>query len=236
MAGAEAILSLERVATIATMPSRIEGLEKALNSMLPQVDRVFVYLDNFTSVPGFLNDSPKISVFRAEEVGNYHSSSRFLALGQSPCVLFPFDDDIIYPPDYAETLVSVLGAIGGRTMVGVHGRIFKPPHKSYIRDAVMTHFATSLPQNIHVHELGAGTCAFLSGQLNFNVAQWPSTDMDDLLLAIEAQKRSIRRIVIKRTANWLQPIAENQPDSLWSKTKQDDLVQSNLMRLLLKLY
>jgi hypothetical protein len=193
--------------------------------MLPQVNRVFVYLDNFTFVPAFLNDDPKISVFRAEELGNYHASSRFLALShlKAPCVLFPFDDDILYPPDYAATLVSVLGDMGGRAMVGVHGRIFRPPHQSYVRDAVFLHFSAGSTANAQVHELGAGTCAFVSDQLDFDLRQWPSNDMDDILMAIEAQKRSIQRIAVKRQAKWLQPIAENQPDSLWTKTRRDDL-------------
>ena len=229
---------MERVATIATMPTRIEGFERSLNSMLAQVDRVFVYLDNFQSVPAFLNDNPKISVFRAEELGNYHASSRLLALGQlnSPCVLLPFDDDIVYPPDYAATLVSALGINGGRAIVGVHGRIFRPPHKSYVRDVVTVHFSSELPATIHVHELGGGTCAFLSDRLSLDVARWPSTEMDDILLAIEAQKRSLPRIAIKRPENWLQPILQNQEDSLWKKAQQDDAIQSKLMRLLLKLY
>lgn len=234
----EAILSMERVATVATMPTRIQELERSLSSMLPQVDRVFVYLDNFKSVPEFLTDDPKISVFRAEELGNYHASSRFLALShlKIPCVLFLFDDDILYPPDYAATLISVLANAGGRAMVGVHGRIFRPPHHSYVRDAAFLHFSTGLPANVQVHELGVGTCAYVSDQLDLDLTQWPSNDMDDILLAIEAQKRAIQRIAVKRQANWLQPIAENQPDSLWNKTRNDDLVQSNLMRLLLKLY
>ncbi|HMK88344.1 MAG TPA: glycosyltransferase family A protein [Methylocystis sp.] len=234
----ETILSMPRIASIATMPTRLEGFEQALNSMLPQVDHVFVYLDNFQSVPVFLNGNPKISTFRMEELGNLHASSRFLALSrlEKPSILLLFDDDIIYPPDHASTLASVLAEAHGRALVGVHGRVFMPPHVSYIRDALCFHLRAELRQHAHVHELGAGTCAFISSLFDFDVTRWSHNDMDDILLSIEAQKRSIPRVAVRRPAGWLRAQAENQPDSLWEKTKRDDRVQSEQMRFLLKLY
>ncbi len=238
MADSGDILGLERVASMATMPSRLAGLEQVLASILPQVSRLFLYLDHFESVPDFLQDNPKITLFRAEECGDRHASSRFLALGhlQKPCLLFLVDDDILYPPDYTATLAAVLAEMGGTVIAGVHGRIFTPPHKSYVRDAMFFNFAAPLPQNVDVHELGAGTCAFVSNLLPLDILSWPSPLMDDLLLSIEAQKRFIRRIAVKREEGWLRPITSNQPDSLWHKTRQDDRVQSRFMRLLLKMY
>jgi hypothetical protein len=231
----ETILLMERVASIATMPTRIKGFEKALNSMLPQVDRVFVYLDNFDTVPAFLKGHRKIEFFRMEELGNFHASSRFLALGRlaRPSIVFLFDDDIIYPSNYVSKLVSVLAETRGRAIVGVHGRIFMPPHASYVEDAIFYHFADKLRQHLHVHELGAGTCAFISSLFDFDVAQWPDHGMDDILFSTEAQKRLIPRVAIRRPLGWLKAYAEDQPDSLWVKTKSDHMVQSKLMRLLL---
>ena len=232
------ILSMPRVATIATMPSRLDGFEKVLNSIFPQVDRIFIYLDNFMAIPAFLNGHSKINVFRAEETGNFHASSRFLTLThlKEPCVLFSFDDDIIYPSDYVKTLVTVLAEVRGRMVVGVHGRTFLPPHLSYVQNATFYHFEAELRQFLHVHELGTGTCAFISSLFDFNVAQWPYNGMDDIQFAIEAQKRSIPRLAITRPAGWLKRYGQEQPDSLWRKTKADQFVQAKLMSLLLKLY
>ena len=147
-----------------------------------------------------------------------------------------FDDDIIYPPDYARRLSMCLARAQGQAVVGVHGRIFMPPHESYVSNAYSFHFKRAVTKNLHVHEVGIGTCAFVSSLFDMDVARWPSTEMDDIIFSIEAQKRSIPRIVIARGENWLQAQAEGQPDSLWRKTQRDQTVQSNLMRQLLKLY
>ena len=60
--------------------------------------------------------------------------------------------------------------------------------------------------------------------------------MDDIIVAIEAQKRGLPRIVVARQKDWMRPYAMHQDDSLWVKTMKDDSEQSRRMRLLLSLY
>jgi hypothetical protein len=119
--------------------------------------------------------------------------------------------------------------------VGVHGRIFTPPHRSYVRDVRTLHFAAGADRPSHVHELGAGTSAFVSDRLPIDPREWDRTDMDDLIVAIEAQKRGMPRIAVARPAGWLN-LAQEQADSLWARTKRDDSEQSRRMRGLLALY
>jgi hypothetical protein len=87
-----------------------------------------------------------------------------------------------------------------------------------------------------VHELGTGTCAFISNNFNVNPKDWGRTDTDDIDVAIEAQRRGLTRIAIARTAGWLKPLAEKQTDSIWARTLKDDSEQSRRMRTLLSLY
>jgi hypothetical protein len=60
--------------------------------------------------------------------------------------------------------------------------------------------------------------------------------MDDLYLAAEAVKANLKMVALKREANWLTPLAENQDDSLWRATQRDDRAQSYFMRDLLTQY
>ena len=153
------VSGLPRAATIATMASRVETFQQVLPVIHAQVDHVFVYLDGYDAVPGFLQDFDRISVYRAEEVGDLHCSSRFLCLQHldTPTVVVSVDDDIIYPPDYVDRLVEALHQAEGLALVGVHGRIFRPPHRSYVHDAAAFQFAQELVKPTHVHELGMGT-------------------------------------------------------------------------------
>jgi hypothetical protein len=145
------------------------------------------------------------------------------------------DDDIIYPGDYVERLANVVQQYNGKALVGVHGRIFMPPHRSYVRDALAIHFASGLARHSQMHELGGGTCAFLSERFQVDPFSWERTDMNDINTAIEAEKRGMPRIAVARPARWLKPYSQNQPDSIWAKTRADDSEQSRGMRVLLGL-
>lgn len=232
------ISSLPRVAAIATMPSRAETFQKVLAAIRPQVDQVFVYLDGYDRPPAFLHGMDQVSVQRAEDQGDLHASSRFLCLQQlsTPAVVAMVDDDIIYPTNYVERLVGVLAEARGQAVVGVHGRIFVPPHLSYVTDAMPLHFGLGLSRHCSVHEVGVGTCAFVSSVLDVDPRRWDRCDMNDITIAVEAQRRGLPRIAIAREANWLQAYAQEQADSLWARTVKDDTEQSRRMRALLGLY
>ena len=234
MSNSNAIENLPRVAAIATLASRVETFQKVLPIICAQVDHVFIYLDGYSAPPHFLQRYDRLTVHRAE----LHASSRFLCLEElsAPTVVAIVDDDIIYPQDYVSRLIRVLQRFDGKAIVGVHGRTFLPPHQSYTQDVMTFHFTHGLEPGCHVHELGAGTCAFTSSNFDVKPRQWDRTDMDDILVATEAQRRGLPRIAIARPAGWLQSYTEDQSDSLWANTLIDNSEQSCRMRTLLSLY
>jgi hypothetical protein len=239
MTGISGVISgMPRVAAIATMASRVETFQKVLPVIHAQVDHVFIYLDGYSVSPSFLANFDRVTVRRAEDLGDLHNNSRYLCLQDisTPTVVVMVDDDIIYPPDYVNRLVNVLQQLEGKAIVGVHGRIFTPPHQSYARHTHCIHFAHQLGQACHVHELGTGTCAFISSNFGVDPREWGRSDMDDIDVAIEAQRRGLPRIAVARAAGWLKACAEPQPDSLWARTLIDDSEQSRRMRTLLSLY
>ncbi len=79
-------------------------------------------------------------------------------------------------------------------------------------------------------------CAFVSSVLDVDPRRWRRNDMDDIVMAIEAQRRGLPRIVLAREQGWLTAYAENQPDSLWVRAKADPSEQARLMRVLLAAY
>ncbi len=232
-----AFASLPRVAAIATMPGRLDTFEKVLPAIQAQVDHVFVYLDGYDAAPIFLQGLDRITVRHAQDLGDLHASSRFLCLQDlvAPTVVAIVDDDIVYPPDYVDRLVECLQCVDGRAIVGVHGRIFKAPHRSYVCDADALHFAQGLARPRQVHEVGTGTCAFISSRFDVNPTEWRRCNMDDLSVAAEAQRRGLPLVAMARAPQWLKPYAENQPDSLWAKALIDDIEQTRRMRELLGL-
>ena len=227
---------MPRVALMATMPSRADTFKKVVEKMLPQVDLLYIFLDNFIEIPEFLLNNNKIRVNSSQEASELHSSGRFLPIKtlKKSSVLINIDDDIIYPDNYVSVLVDALAAYSGRAIVGVHARNFLPPYASYIEDVKVFHFTQPLAEDTPVDELGSGTCAFLSNVMNFGVNEWVYPDANDIQLALEAQKRGLPRICVKRPSEWLLPYAEGQSDSNWLKTQADCSRQTVLMRSLMR--
>ena len=228
------------VGTMVTMPSRVKNLEAVLSRIVGQVDHFYLFLDNFGNVPlpQSIQQDPRINVLKAEEMGNLRGDAAFLASRFHPGdhIVLKFDDDILYPANYCRVLVGELARSRGSVIIGVHGRIFVPPHRSYVSDALCFHFADQLAKTCHVHELGSGTSAFHSRAMRFDPGAWEYVNMADINIAIEAQRRGIPRIAVARPANWLRPLEQDQANSLWLQAKKDDRVQSSLMRKILADY
>jgi hypothetical protein len=234
---ARRIRSLPRVGSIATIPSRAESFAEVLPRILSQVDRLFVYFDRFPASLPVLEENSKITVFRAEECGNLHSSSRLLPLTflNSPSVFLVFDDDILYPPDYVARLVEGLASRGGRALVGFHATRFKPLSQSYARNRIALNFKQRLRRDTEVDELGTGTCAFLSDVFSVDPRQFPYVDMDDIVLAIEAKWRALPRIALRRKAGWLPRHPKPQLECLWDRVLKDDSRETNLLAQFLQM-
>lgn len=232
---ADRIRSLPRIATMATMPSRRATFEITLADILPQVDRLVVFLDGFDEIPEALRDRERVSVLRSQDTADLHGAGRFLMLRDldRPAIVICVDDDIFYADDHVERLVDGLVAAGGRALVGFHGTVFTPPYRSYLADIERLQFSESLAADRIVDELGAGTVAFLSDVLDFDVRAWPRTDAGDLCMAIEAKKRGLPLVCLARSADWMRPQAMDQDDSVWVATKRDPAPKSALMRSLI---
>ena len=232
------IANLPVIGSIATMPSRADTFSRMIHSALSQVDKLFVFLDGFEEIPSELKNQPKCHVTILPKQGNLHASSRYLAprLFDSDAVVVLFDDDILYPPDYVSKIRLAFSQYGDQCIIGFHATIFMPPHYSYVRNRYSMHFSSKLNNALNVHELGTGTAAFLSSTFCPNPATWRHNYMDDLYRAAEAVKENLTLIALKREADWLTPLAEDQDDSNWQATIQDDRAQSSFMRHLLTQY
>lgn len=225
---------MPRIGTTATMPSRHATFSKVLPVLARQLDRVFVFLDGFETIPEFLKAFENVTVIRSQEAGDYHVSGRFLFLQEltEPSVVVSFDDDIQYPPDYVHRLVHMLERFDGKAVVGVFGNIFKPPFTNYLRDRKNIHFIDRLWRLTRVDELGNGTTAFCSDQLSFDIRQWKSFRSDDNYLALEAKKRQLPMWCIPRRKGWLRVFDVPQEYSIWEQTQRDPSEKTALMRQL----
>jgi glycosyltransferase involved in cell wall biosynthesis len=209
-------------ASVATMPERVELLAQAIGSLLPQVDRMQVYLNNFDDVPAFL-DHPKITVQRSQDFGDLKDNGKFFGVDEIPeGYHFTVDDDIIYPPDYVQKSVLKIEQYERRVAVGMHGVNLADPLIRYTKDRRVAHFKRELPRDEFVQLLGTGTLAYHTSTLRVAFDDFRTTGVADLWFAIQARRQGVGLLAQARPAGWLQPI-EHDGDTIFDHAlKHDD--------------
>jgi hypothetical protein len=221
---------------MATMPSRASTAPSAIASILPQVDRLWLFLDRFDATPPYAEDE-RIRVVRSQDVGDLRANGKLVgvALESEPCTFFGADDDIRYPADYCDTLEAHLDRYRGGAVVGVHAAVLRRPTASYARDTKVLHRRADQARSEGVDLLGSDSLAFRTTTLRFDVREWVEVNMVDLAFARVARERAVPLVKIPRPSHWLTALDENQDDSIWMGVLADDTRQTVLAQELIAL-
>ena len=191
------------VAGMATIPGREQSLKLAIDSILPQVDHLFIYLNNF-DVPPLIETSDKITIFRSQDHGDLRDNGKFFALDHidRDLYFFSIDDDIVYPRDYVWRMVELLIKMQLRAVVGVHG-IFYPSRPTSFFTRSVAHFRRSLDHHVPVSTVGTGTAAFHTSNVRPRLSDFGEGGMADLRLGQFIKSKGIPAIAISRCDDWL---------------------------------
>jgi len=210
-------LRLGLTVSLASIPPRQQELRSVVGSLLPQTDKVNVYLDGYKTVPRFLRH-PKVEVVTSAEEPGLGDSGKFLwdITGRvSPGVSLHCDDDILYPKDYVRTMVRRLLQFH-RACVGVHGSILKDGVTNYRRDRVTAHFLETTG-DMWCHVLGTGVLAHRVGVPALYRGDFPVANMADVWFALAAQRQEVPMLLIRHESTWLQLLVDASRDSIWNR-------------------
>lgn len=219
---------------LATMPTRADTAEIAIASILPNVDKLYVFLDGFSQVPDYFN-AKKITLFRSQEEGDLRANGKFLGLSKA-CekdVYVCFDDDLKYPRNYTAWLKFNMKYLPERAAVGIHGSVFhKEIHSYHDRGVFIGKKAQWIPRRVDV--LATNACMHCVRHMQFDVKKWSKVNMVDLHFATEAFNAGIKLWTIPRYANWVRYLQEEQSDSIFSRLLKDDSEQIKMLKSLLR--
>jgi hypothetical protein len=144
------------VANLATYPPRSAELPRVIFNLAPQVDRLNIVLNNYTTLPE-IDELPR-HVRLILPPTDLKDTGKFYAPPARDDFVFFVDDDIVYPPNYVANSLSWLRKFGSdRFVVGFHGSIYRAIDDLNHRD--IFNFATGLKKPIIVDQLGSGTLA-----------------------------------------------------------------------------
>jgi hypothetical protein len=198
-------------ASMSTIAWREPGLARAVASILPQVDRLNVFLQGYESEPDYLLH-PKIWIVRdtaAPESAAKGASAKFHwhwhgLLGDGYHIVV--DDDIEYPPDYVSRCVAKIDEHGRRPIVGFHGMIYKRRVTSYFRDRQVWPFNKRCQSDRFVHALGTGTTAYHTSAIRLTPDDFAEPNSCDLFLGLAAQRQRVPMLCIARKTGYLKAL------------------------------
>lgn len=163
-------------AGMATLRDRAGLRAIAVTSLLPQVDRLIV-ADGET---------------RGDQ-------AKFLAVRDAPddAIFLGVDDDLFYPPDYVENIVAGLERHPG-CIVSFHGWTMNQAGERIDNYRCLE----AVWDDVDVHVAGTGVCAFRIETIRPLMADFESVNAD-VWLALRAEERRIRRVVLSHPSFWL---------------------------------
>lgn len=233
------------IATVATIRRRQDQLHRVLMDIWPQVDEVYVYLNDYAQGdwnppmaypnvhPQFSGDEPP------DPEGNLGDAGKFFPHDlHDNCYYITIDDDLLYPKDFVETLVAGIEKYQRSVAVTFHGRVLNPfmsEYTSYYR-GVGEQIASgrvlgSVPVDFPVHFPGTGAFAYHTDTIRFDITDftryWPEgRNMADIWAGIKLKKKRVPCICLAHEEKWIthQPI--NYQDTIFEQTKNKDADQT----------
>ncbi|MEZ2219249.1 FkbM family methyltransferase [Rhizobium sp. RCC_161_2] len=230
----------EIIAGMATVAGNEIALRATVMSLLPQVDRLYVYLNGFTEAPRFIAEHPKIRHFIDTDGSRYGDAGKFWGLEQvEDAIYVTCDDDIIYPDDFVARMVGELAQLRGQAVVSVHGSIILQPSRGYYKERgrAVFHYERSLMRRRRVHVAATGTGAFHSSVVKMTLADFRHRNMADIWLAEYLHRQGIPAYAVPRKEGWLLSIevprssiyaqsAANTGSTYDSSRRQDEVLSS----------
>ena len=198
----------EVVACVATMPCRAAQLEIACASLLPQVDRMFIYFNDYAAeqVPEWAVCDPSITWVTSNECpyGDLGDVGKFFFCSQEmkdvfriSGDVFTFDDDIVYPEWYVEQTRQKLSEDSlSCSLLSYHGAILHKGCTDYHSQKTIFEVKGGVAQLTKVHVGGTGCMSFRSSLFAPSLKMFQHTNMSDILVAKWAKENGVNVYVL----------------------------------------
>jgi hypothetical protein len=212
---------------IASIKDRQASLREALDSLIPQVDHIVVFL-NYNGRPVWCEEyAPKVVFIEIDDrpdLGDGHKYWMYQWLRSEDLYFFTCDDDMIYPPDYVATMIAAIERYDRRAVIALHGWDARPNQESYHRHrAAWYHYSSDLATDTPAHVLGTCTAAWHTSIIpDLTLAEFERPNMCDLWFARHCNERNIPRIVIAHRGDYITNSKKYRvKNSIWSTYSSD---------------
>jgi hypothetical protein len=115
-------------AQIASIPDREDLLRQTVESLTGQVNQINVMLNGYKHIPKYLHKTKVENSYLSCKImdNSKGDAAKFWGLKWFFGYIFTCDDDLLYPPDYVETMITKLREYDNQVILTNHGRIMEP--------------------------------------------------------------------------------------------------------------
>jgi len=209
--------------SLASIPSRHKALREVIRRLIPQADRINVYLNGYGTKPDFL-DHPKVVVEMSEtcSFGDQGDAGKFFWADEVEGYHLVVDDDVAYPEDFVQTLIRWVERYERRAVVGCHGVVLREPFKSYYGSRTVWHFKSKVEVPVPVQCIATNSCCYHTSTITVRRVDFKHPNMADIWLAILGQQQQVPFVCIPHKAGWLDDLsyAYDANDSIYAHSKR----------------
>ena len=219
--------------SMASFPPRRERMLKVVERILPQVDQLNIYLNDYDKVPPELINEKITVVLGKEAVGDLRDNGKFYFLNEVETGFhFTIDDDIEYPRNYIQQMILKIEQYGRHALVGVHGVIFDQPIERFFLRRTVYGFQRNQIRDAFVNLIGTGTLGYHTSAITLRLSDFTETGMADVFIAVRAKQQGVPIICIQRPKGWLEEMDSESEgeDTLWDEFRVADERQTKLVQ------
>jgi hypothetical protein len=202
---------------IATVPTRKDMLLRVVDSIITQVDILYVALNNYTEVLQELRDNPKI---HCELLDNsLGDSAKFLHVNDTDGVYLSIDDDLLYPKGYVQYMISKIEQY--KCIVTLHGRVWNNRPLTSVRRGFSLNYHCLHTYNYDT-ELdigGTGVMAFNTSRFKPDIREHLRPFMADVWTSKQAHEQGVKIMGVAHTNTYLRYL--NPQETIWRTVRQD---------------
>ncbi len=169
-------------ANLATFSARRDIVNKAIASLLPQVDIVRVWYNDYQPKT---HPNPKVQqYYNGVDITD---KGKFAFVEKGNEIYLSCDDDIVYPVWYSERMKTYLDKFPN-SIITFHVRKLIGTGRDYYRGHQTFHFLRDVRDDTMIDVPGTGVSGFRTDQFTPDILKYPEQRMADVLLGLEAAK------------------------------------------------
>jgi hypothetical protein len=219
-------MSEKRIVSVASY-KRIDSLVKTIESIYDQCDEVNIFLNDHEGgiPPQFLDE--KINLYFSDN--RYGDALKFAKLIDSDGYYLTIDDDLIYPPNYVDHMITRCKEFSNKRVITLHGRKFsKVPIKSFYSSYIeFYHCLRYQKRDAFIHFGGTGVMCFHTSLMKIPITYFEHPNMADVWIGKYCFENNIEVLSIAHTKDFL--TYQPQKTTIFDSESNSDTIQTKIV-------